>query len=83
MQSNMVVKTGDILTENQYSIIGLIKVLINLHYLSSGDRKAPVQKNLRYSGRFGALKSYSTPHFFRNACTKSGSLRFSQFPVVD
>jgi hypothetical protein len=29
MQSNMVVKTGDILTENQYSIIGLIKVLIN------------------------------------------------------
>ena len=31
------------------------------------------------SGRFGALKSDSTLHFFRNACTKSGSLRFSQF----
>jgi hypothetical protein len=31
------------------------------------------------SGRFGALKSDSTHHFFRNACTKSGSLRFSQF----
>ena len=30
-------------------------------------------------GRFGALKSDSTHHFFRNACTKSGSLRFSQF----
>jgi hypothetical protein len=30
-------------------------------------------------GRFGALKSYSTHHFFRNACTKSGSWRFSQF----
>jgi hypothetical protein len=29
------------------------------------------------SGRFGALKSDSTHHFFRNACTKS--LRFSQF----
>ena len=28
---------------------------------------------------FGALKSDSTYHFFRNACTKSGSLRFSQF----
>ena len=27
----------------------------------------------------GALKSDSTHHFFRNACTKSGSLRFSQF----
>jgi hypothetical protein len=24
------------------------------------------------SGRFGALKSDSTHHFFRNACTKSG-----------
>ena len=31
------------------------------------------------SGRFGTLKSDSTHHFFRNACTKSGSLRFSQF----
>jgi hypothetical protein len=30
-------------------------------------------------GRFGTLKSDSTHHFFRNACTKSGSLRFSQF----
>jgi hypothetical protein len=29
--------------------------------------------------QFGALKSDSTHHFFRNACTKSGSLRFSQF----
>ena len=29
--------------------------------------------------RFGALKSDSTHHFFGNACTKSGSLRFSQF----
>jgi hypothetical protein len=31
------------------------------------------------SGSFGALKSDSTHHFLRNACTKSGSLRFSQF----
>ena len=30
-------------------------------------------------GGFGALKSDSTHDFFRNACTKSGSLRFSQF----
>jgi hypothetical protein len=35
--------------------------------------------NRNESGRFGALKSDSTNHFFRNACTKSGSLRFSQF----
>jgi hypothetical protein len=32
------------------------------------------------SGRFGALKSDSTHYFFRNACAKSVSLRFSQFP---
>jgi hypothetical protein len=31
------------------------------------------------SGRFGDVKSYSTHHFFGNTCTKSGSLRFSQF----
>jgi hypothetical protein len=31
------------------------------------------------TGRFDALKSDSTHHFFRNACTKSGSLRFSPF----
>ena len=30
-----------------------------------------------------SLKSDSTHHFFRNACTKSGSLRFHSFPVVD
>jgi hypothetical protein len=35
--------------------------------------------NRNESGGFGALKSDSTHHFFRNACTKSGSLRFSQF----
>jgi hypothetical protein len=35
--------------------------------------------NRNESGRFGALKSDSTQNIFRNACTKSGSLRFSQF----
>jgi hypothetical protein len=34
------------------------------------------------SGRFGALKSDSTHHFFRNACTKSRSLRFSVFRLL-
>ena len=41
------------------------------------ERSEPLNRN--ESGRFGALKSDSTHHFFRNACTKSGSLRFSQF----
>ena len=40
-------------------------------------QQEPLSRN--ESGRFGALKSDSTHHFFRNACTKSGSLRFSQF----
>ena len=39
----------------------------------------PLQLDRNESGRFGALKSDSTHHFVRNACTKSGSLRFSQF----
>ena len=32
--------------------------------------------------KFVALKSDSTHHFFRNACTKSGSLRFSVFQLL-
>jgi hypothetical protein len=42
-------------------------------------QEKPEPLNRNESGRFGALKSDSTHHFFRNACTKSGSLRFSQF----
>jgi hypothetical protein len=38
-----------------------------------------IQNWFNESGRFGALKSDPTHHFFRNTCTKSGSLRFSQF----
>ena len=37
------------------------------------------REQVNASGRFGALKSDSTHHFFRHACTKSGSLWFSQF----
>jgi hypothetical protein len=43
------------------------------------DSWQPEPLNRNESGRFGALKSDSTHYFFRNACTKSGSLRFSQF----
>ena len=40
-----------------------------------------VNKNVdkEFSARELALKSDSTHHLFRKACTKSGSLRFSQF----
>jgi hypothetical protein len=41
------------------------------------DKPETLSRNER--GRVGSLKSDSTHHFFRNACTKSGSLRFSQF----
>jgi hypothetical protein len=35
--------------------------------------------NVIFYQNMSKLKSDSTHHFFRNACTKSGSLRFSQF----
>jgi hypothetical protein len=38
--------------------------------------------NRNESGRLDALKYDSTHHFFRNACTKSGSLRFSAFRLL-
>jgi hypothetical protein len=49
--------------------------------MAMGPRGQPKQRvsSRNERGRFGALKSDSTHHFFRNACTKSGSLRFSQF----
>jgi hypothetical protein len=40
------------------------------------SRNEPLNRN--ESGRFGAVKSNSTHNFFGNACTMSGSLRFSQ-----
>ena len=40
--------------------------------------------NRNGNGRFGSVKSKSSYHFFGNACTKLGPLRFYQFsPVVD
>jgi hypothetical protein len=48
-------------------------IVINTVIVTAGN----FERNER--GRFGALKSDSIHHFFRNACTKSGSLRFSQF----
>ena len=54
---------------NQDTLIFLItKIISSVQPLSRHE-----------SGRFGALKSDSNHHLFRNACTKSGSLRFSQF----
>ena len=50
----------------------------NIHNNDNEMKNQKIQYCLN-SYRFGALKSDSTHHFFRNACTKSGSLRFSQF----
>ena len=52
-------------------------IMIFLNYQLCIMVKLSLSRN--ESGRFGAFKSDSTHHFFRNACTKSGSLRFSQF----
>jgi hypothetical protein len=50
-----------------------------MYYMYKRRWWQPEPLNRNESGRFGALKSDSTHHLFRNACTKSGSLRFSQF----
>ena len=60
---------GTVLT----TILPILFLYLNTVIVTAGD----FERN--GSGRFGALKSDSTHHFFRNACTKSGSLRFSQF----
>jgi hypothetical protein len=46
-------------------------------YIKLPEQPEPLNRN--ESGRLGALKSDSTHHFFRNACTKSGLLQFLQF----
>jgi hypothetical protein len=60
------------------SLIGVLRIPEEF-YLYKDKDKAVVPLNRNENGRFGALKSDSTHHFFRNASTKSGSLRFSQF----
>jgi len=52
------------------------KGLIKSRESKKKQYNGPQKKNKQW---FGALKSDSTHHFFRNTCTKSGSLRFSQF----
>ena len=59
---------GTVLT----TILPTLFLYLNTVIVTAGD----FERN--ESGRFGTLKSDSTHHFFRNACTKSGSLRFSQ-----
>ena len=61
--------------------------ILNQHnngMLNQRDPIIPLQGYMSRNerGRFGALKSDSTHHFFRNACTKSGSLRFSVFRLL-
>jgi hypothetical protein len=50
---------------------------IDFHIVIMYKDKETLSRNER--GRFGTFKSDSTHHFFRNACTKTGSLQFSQF----
>jgi hypothetical protein len=58
-----------------------VDIYLIVYFLISGWSLSRLSITLsrNESGRFGALKSDSTHHLFRNACTKSGSLRFSQF----
>jgi hypothetical protein len=58
---------------------GIKKLLISACVYENETRMTTWKRHRNGGKRFGALKSDSTHHFFRNACTKSGSLRFSQF----
>ena len=53
-------------TFNEYGTVLTTILPILFLYLNT------VILNRNKSGKFGALKSDSTHHFFRNACTKSG-----------
>ena len=71
----VLVKICHIMTQRGFMLTTILPILFP--YLNTVIVTAGTFEPL--SGRFGALKSDSTHHFFRNACTKSGSLRFSQF----
>ena len=68
-------------------ITNICNKMENKQYHSVGKlKKCKIDTANRHihDGRFGAVKSDSTHHFFGNACTKSGSLRFfPSFSVVD
>jgi hypothetical protein len=66
-----------ILNINEHRTPWWLRSLFSYRKLDAPLQSKPLSRN--ESGRFGALKSDSAHHFFRNACTKSGSLRFSQF----
>ena len=53
------------------------KNISNTYLFWSASMQEPLNPN--ESGRFGAVISDSTHHFFGNACTKSESLEFSHF----
>jgi hypothetical protein len=85
------------LTKNIFDIVVDCHIFIHFHFMKI--HRSPLSRQeqnifrqdlgigiwtfCNESGRFGAVKSDSTHYFFGNACTKSGSLRFPSFPVVN
>jgi hypothetical protein len=49
----------------------------------SGKSTVKYMLSMIFRSDFGAVKSDLAHHFFGNACTKSGPLRFFHFSVVD
>ena len=71
-------KYSTLLTEFSIALTTILPILFQYCYKCCySDNRNLFNRN--ESGRFGTIKSDSTHHFFRNACTKSGSLQFSQF----
>jgi hypothetical protein len=68
-----------ILTQLEFRHILCVRVLVNDALKCEKNTVEFPNPNHNGSGRFGAVKSDSTHHFFGNAWTKLGPLRFSQF----
>jgi hypothetical protein len=71
---------GDYVHSGLFFVIAVSIMEVIYHMLKPAHAMTVAETLSRNErGRFGALKSDSTHHFFRNACAKSGSLLFSQF----
>jgi hypothetical protein len=72
-------RCSTLLTKFGTALTTILPILFQYCYKSYHSDSRNLWAVMKEGGFGGALKYDSTHHFFRNACTKSGSLRFSQF----
>jgi hypothetical protein len=62
-----------------FCIIGKQQKIILRHNLMCGQKTTNRQRIVEIIDKYNKTATYDNYHIVRNACTKSGSLRFSQF----